>query len=259
MIIAFTVSCSRDTEKFYEGDPYIHFITESDQAYVFTDQQYNDYDLEFGTVQNVDGDPNATLVFVSNNSTAVPGVDFEILNGGKGTIQNGTAKGTFKVRIFKNPAVQTGKIANFKLQSSSMTNNLDYQNFELKMSLTCPMSTFLGAGNFSYEGWLFDADNYVIQEGANNTLIVKNFFANSTSPADRDMILSYNPKTFAVTMPMRNTGNFVTQYNGYIWGQTSTAQKSSFDPCTRELILYITYSIPGVGSYGDQEEYFVGF
>ncbi|NIF05464.1 hypothetical protein F3J23_08425 [Chryseobacterium sp. Tr-659] len=249
-------ACSPSEEMNYHGDAFVHFITNSDQAFVFKDQDYNDYDLDFGTVQNVDGDPNAELVFNPTNSTAVKGVDFEILNGGKGIIQNGTARGVFKVRIFRASALETGKIANFTIKSSTLQNNLDYQAFQLKMSLTCSMSVFLGSGNFEYEGWLQNPDNFVIQELPGNKLVIKNFFMNSTT--QKDMILTYNPKTFVVSMPSTNTGEYIAQYKGYIWGQTSTAQKSSFNPCTRELTLFITYSIPGVGSYGDQEEYFVG-
>jgi hypothetical protein len=124
------------------------------------------------------------------------------------------------------------------------------------MSLTCPVSFFVGSFKNTETWWGTPNAVYdIVQSTTANQLLVKDFWDIGT-----DMVLNYNPDTYVVTVPDQNTGYFVAQYNGYIWARPSTdaTQISTFNPCTRVMTLYVNYYIPGVGSYGNKIEKFIG-
>ncbi|MBW3520815.1 hypothetical protein [Chryseobacterium sp. NKUCC03_KSP] len=257
------VACSPEEEVFYEGDPYVHFLKDKGDAFVFADQTYRDVDVEFGTVQTVSGNPDVKIVYDPVNSTAVEGVDFQILNGGSGTVPDGQAIGKFTIRILKAAATQAGKVANFKIKSSVFGNNLDFQKYSLTMSLTCSDAVFIGTGKFKNNIAWWTGDTTAVldvvkstPDGGNEQLRVKNFWDNGD-----DLVVYYNPTTFAVTIPDQFTGYTYNSggINAPVWARPSTSAVSSYNPCTRRLTLKIYYYLKGTSYFlADETEEFTG-
>jgi len=262
LLIFLSISSCKDEEIYYEGDPYVHFLKDKGEAFVFADQTYRDVDVEFGTVQTVSGNPDVKIIYDPVNSTAVEGVDFQILNGGSGVVPDGQAIGKFTIRILKATATQAGKVANFKIKSSVYGNNLDYQSYSLRMSLTCSDAVFIGTGKFvnNVAWWTGNTSAvYDVVKGAqvdgNEQLLVKNFWDNGD-----DLKVYYNPTTFVVTLPDQFTGYTYNSggINAPVWARPATdGTVSSYNPCTRRLTLRIYYYLKGTSYFlaNDTEEF----
>ncbi|TXF76230.1 hypothetical protein [Chryseobacterium sp.] len=253
-------SCSEaDREAdFYKGDAFLNFNKGLDgNAFVVSGTGHLDYPISYGTVKPVTTSGQVKLVVDAANSTAVEGVDFQILNNATDELTPGETGGTFTLRALEAAASQTPKTVTFKLQSSSFPNAIFDQKYTLNISLTCPLSSFLGTGSFSNTTsfWNTPGGIYEIEESTTpNQLLVKDFW-----DIGIDMVLNYNPSTFVVTIPDQDTG-YAYNATAHIWAKPSTdvTQVSSFNPCTRKMTLYVYYYVPGVGSYGNKIESFSG-
>lgn len=256
----FFFACKDPDADIYEGDTMLNFNKGvNGNGFVLNSQTYSDYKISYGSLKAVQSNHSVKLVFDASNSTAVQGTDFEILNNATDDLSAGETGGEFTIRIYKAPAVQSGKTAVFKLQSASLMNAGFDQTYTLNMSLTCPVSSFVGNFTNTATWWNSGpggAYEIVENPAVANQLLVKDFW-----DVGIDLVLNYNPTTYVVSVPDQNTGYFVSQYNGYIFAKPSTdaTQISIFNPCTRQMTLYINYYIPSVGSYGNQTEKFVGF
>lgn len=106
-------------------------------AGTFTDKVY------FGTYRNVSQDHSVKLVFDAENSTAVEGVDFDIVESTK-TLQSGTALNFFEVIVYEAPANTLGKLAVFKLECATLDLSTVKIQRNVMISLGCPLdlSTF---------------------------------------------------------------------------------------------------------------------
>ncbi len=251
-------ACKDADADIYEGDSMLNFNKGvSGNGFVVNSQTYSDYKISYGSVKAVQSNHSVKLVFDASKSTAVQGTDFEILNNGTDELSAGEVGGEFTIRIYKASAIQSGKTAVFNLQSGSLMNAGFDQTYTLNMSLTCPVTGFVGNFTNTEAWWNNPGGSFeIVQSTVANQLLVKDFW-----DAGKDLVLNYNPTTFVVSVADQNTGYLVAQYNGYIWAKPSTdaAQVSTFNPCTRQMTLYINYYIPSVGSYGNQVEKFVGF
>ncbi len=255
---ALAVGCTGEDDhglKSSSSEPVLNFsASKLDQSvFVFAETGFTDATVDFGTTTPVSGSHTVSLVVDTANSTAVEGTDFTIVNP---TVElaDGESTGQFQVKFLESGAVQEGKIVVFKLQSATLDNAVFSQSYKVTVSLTCPIETFLG--DFAATTWwLGDSTHTISATDVANQFQVEDFWQdNADAP---NLILNYNPSTFAITFPEQNTG-YEYSAGKFIYAKQSTTITSSFNPCTREMHVGIFYYVPGVGSFGDKDEFFSG-
>lgn len=253
----FVTSCQTDDAVLYEGEAKVHFINESGEVFVVTGTGHTDYLIDFGSLNVVSGNKQVKLVTDVAKSTAIEGVDFQILNNGLAEIAGGNSRGQFIVRVFETNMTQTPMKAVFKLQSSDIANAVFKQEFVLDMSLTCPINTFVGDFELT-NSFFWDAGDVfqVIEDPTTpNQLRIVGFMDDGS-----DFVVKYNPDTYVVTFDTQSTGYIHPTYNAAILIRpaTNTSLISSFNPCTRKLTIYMDYWMNGVGGWTNQNEAFSG-
>lgn len=244
------VSCSVE-DRFVEDTSQVYFTDNELTRAVSSVVPYADVEIPYALTTPADGNHTVNLVYDPQFSNAVPTTDFEILSGDE--ISSGEVTGTLKLRIFSNNASSEGKIANFKISSSSLSNLKDQGSLKLQLLKTCPLNTFTGSFANTM-GWWSPGQVVDIVEDPNvpNKLIAVNFFGNGT-----DLPLTYDPVSYVITVPDMFTGDSTGQ--GEVRIRTSQdGAKSSFNSCTRTVKLFVNYYIAGVGAYGNYEERFIG-
>lgn len=248
-------SCRSDGEMAYDGDSLLIFAApqSSGDVFVLSGSGSTTYDIPFGVLKQSGADSDVTLTVDAANSTAVEGVDFTIPVKTV-TLKAGATSGNFVVKLLESGAVQSGKTIAFKLTSGSLTNAAYNQDFMLNVSLTCPISTFLGDFK-NTESW-FNAPNgiYTVVAGsAANTLVVEDYFG-----IGFDLNLNYDPTTYVISVPTQSTGEMHPTY-GLISARQSTdaALVSSFNPCTRAMTVYVNFFV-SAGTFGNKKEAFIG-
>ncbi|MBC7654299.1 MAG: DUF4843 domain-containing protein, partial [Oligoflexus sp.] len=142
-------SCRNDGELAYNGDSLLLFTAPQSSAdvLVLVGSGSTNYNITFGVAKQVDADSDVTLVVNKTKSTAVEGVDYTIASKTM-TLKAGTSTGSFPIKLLEGGAVQSGKKIAFTLTSSTLKSAAFNQNFTINVSLTCPVSTFVG--NFTY-------------------------------------------------------------------------------------------------------------
>lgn len=247
LLVLFAVACSDNDRDLYDGEPVMTFNNGvSASTFILSTQtaNYTDVKIKYGTVRPVEGNNTVKIVVDGANSTAVEGTDFQILND-TDELSTGETNGEFMVRVFKTPAIQSGKVATFKLQSSSLKNAVYNQNFKLTIALTCPASTF--PGFFSAKNTLFGTyDVEIIAGTIANTFIIKDYVE-----AGYDITVNYNALTGEVTLPAtaQQTG-YVNGANGMILIKAAVdGSKGSIDFCNRTMNLRLSYGTPTGATY----------
>ena len=223
--------------------------------FVFAESGSAETTIKYGVIKSVSGSATVSLVADTENSTAVEGVDYEIVNP-TDELTDGETTGEFVVRFFEAPATQDGKVAVFKLQSSSLSSAVFYDSFTVNVSLSCTVDTFVGQFE-SNTYWNGPSVNEIVIDDSANTLRIEGFWTDNGT----DLLFNYNPDTFVVTVPQQPTGFFYQgDANQEVYARPSVAAGlvSSFNPCSRVLTLHINYWVPGVGSFGDKVEVFTG-
>lgn len=211
----------------------------------------------FGTVRPVSGNHTVNLVFDAENSTMVEGVDFDIIQGSS-QMNNGSILGEFKVFYYTNSATEEGKRAVFTLESSTLNSAMFKDTYSVRVSFACPMDNFFGIFQAN-TWWLGSTVHEIVESGdVENQLKVIGFWEDNLT--DPDLIINYNPITFTASIVgEQDTGYYHATYGNNIFARASTGGGvSTLNPCTRELRIVINYYIPGVGSFGDQIEVFIG-
>ena len=248
-------SCKDAESEVYDGQSMLNFNKGvAGNGFVLSSATFSDYKISYGSIKPVEGNHQVQIKFDASKSTAVLGTDFQIINA-TDDLSAGEVGGEFTIRILKASATQEGKTATFTLSSGTLVNAGFDQTYTLNMSLTCPVTSFVGNFNNSESFWNNPGTQVEIVENpaVANQLLIKDYL-----DVGSDLVLNYNPTTFAVTFADQNTGFFSSANNGFIWIRPSTANASSFNPCTRVLTLYAVYYIPNVGSYGEKIEKFIG-
>lgn len=97
--------------------------------------------IEFATVQAPSSSYQVKLVYDAENSTALPGVDFDIVNDVV-TVEAGVLYGSFDVKFYDAPAVALGKKAVFILESSDISSAAFKNKMEVNISLSCQLEDF---------------------------------------------------------------------------------------------------------------------
>lgn len=242
-------SCSVD-DRTLDDDSQVFFTDTALTRTVNSTVTSADAEIPYSLTKAAEGSHTVNLEFDPNFSTAKPGVDFQILSGAE--ITPGQTQGVLKVRIFSAPALSQGKIANFRIVSPTLNTLQDNKSLSLVILKTCPLSTFVG--NFTNTvGYWFDPGKVVtvIEDTTTpNRLIIKNFY-------NVDLPLVYNPATSEITIPNMQTGIIDPDYGMVSVRPATDGSKSSFNSCTRTIILNANYYV-SAGSFGNGEERFVG-
>lgn len=258
LLLTFGVtSCSNADSDIYDGQPLLNFNNgASSNVFIVAGTGSTEKTITYGTVRQATGSHEVKLVFDAANSTAVLGTDFVILDG-TDDLTAGETGGSFVIKLLETGAIQAGKTAVFKLESSTLENAGFNNTYKLTMALTCPITNFVGSFENTQTWWQAGPGNVyqIVQSTTANQLLVKGFWDDGS-----DMVLNYNPVTYVVSIPEQYTGAL------YAPGQpinarqsTSVAQVSTFNPCTRKVTLYVNYWVPALnGGFGNQIEAFSG-
>lgn len=155
----------------YDGGSYLSFAKTSDVTGVLVGTNHFDYIINYETIAPVAANTEVKLVLDAANSTAVEGVDFQIVNP-TDNLASGKSTGKFTVRILESGMSTTAKVAKFKLQSATIPYATFRQDFTLSMTLICPDSDFPGL--FTVKNTLFGTYDVEIAAGTTpGTLILK--------------------------------------------------------------------------------------
>lgn len=257
LIAALGASCSTDDngQRKYTGESLLLFgdLNPEKQVYVFSDKEYADTKVAFGTTSSVSGSHSVSLVVDTAQSTAVEGVDFEILTPSV-ELTDGKGRAEFDIRFFTAPATQAGKKVVFTLASTTLANAGWTQEYTVNVSLTCPVADFVGT--FESETWWSGPAQHDIEDLGDNKLVIRGFWSDNAE--DSDFEFSYNPENFMVTFADQQTGYLYQAPSSYIVAKQATTAPSFFNPCTRKLTLNIEYVVPGLGTFGVKTEVFDG-
>lgn len=249
-------SCNTNERDDYSGEPLINFnVGTKKDVFVVAGSGQATATVKYGTVRPVSGSHQVKLVLDAANSTAVQGVDFQIVNP-VDDLAAGETGGEFKIIALESGAVQSGKVAVFKIESSTLKNAGFDQTYTVKIALTCPIEDFVGSFT-NTAGWWQDTPGMVFDvefSSTPNQLLVKDFLDNG-----RDLVLNYNPVTFVVDVLDQDTGvAYSATANIFVKPSTVATEVSSFNPCTRKMTLYVNFYVPGLGSFGNKVEAFSG-
>ncbi|MDR6405331.1 MULTISPECIES: hypothetical protein [Chryseobacterium] len=254
-ITVLLASCKQEEEAYYDGDSFVQFNKGTTaNAFVVAGSTSSDFDINYGVLKGVEGSHQVKLVFDQAKSTAILGTDFQIVNG-TDELSTGETMGKFVVKLLESGAVQSGKKAVFRLESSSLPIAAFNNEFTLDISLTCPISYFVGDFTNTETWWNAGPGGtyQIVESTVANQILVKDFW-----DIGIDLVLNYNPETFVVSVPEQETGTLHPTY-GMIKAKASTDATliSIFNPCTRKLTVYMNYFVTA-GTFGNQKEVLQG-
>lgn len=261
-ILSFTLlNCSNEDDNgqvAYKGGAALNFLDQGaeEQLFVVSNTEYGESVVKFGSLNPVSGSHTVKLVPDVNNSSAILGEDYIIIDD---TVElaDGDVSGEFTVRFFKDKATEVGKTVVFKLESSLPAASF-YTSHTINVNLSCPVEVLVG--NFTSSTYWYGGPGvntvHDIQQIGTTQLIIKDFFRdNNGTSRSSDFVLSYNKSTFVVTFP----GIFTGRFNGstQIVARPTAGKISNFDPCKRIVTLYVTYTGTPQGTV-NAEEIFTG-
>ncbi len=251
------LSCSEVEPDVYAGDSYLNFnkgttINES----VLIDTDYKDFNISFGTISAVNGNHQVKLIFDAAKSTAILGVDFNIIND-TDELVTGDVGGAFPIRLVE-PAQGVVKTAVFRLQSATLPYAMFDQELVLTWRLQCTIQSFLGgatSGFFDAKSGLFTG-NFpgpveIILGSEPNTIVVKDYLE-----VGYDLKLKYD-ESGRITFDPQQTGYIHPTYGMISIKMSSDGAPSSYDACNREMTLKANYFV-SAGTFGDMTDTFVG-
>ena len=250
------VNCTNDDngQVKYNGTSFINFLNQGveQQVAVVSNTSETETVIKVGTLLPVSGSHNVKIVPIEEADGARLGTDYFIENDTK-VINDGETEVSFNLRFVREFAVEQGKKVSFKIETS-----LPQASFNsihtINVRLTCPIEAFIGNFN-STTFWNGPNKEFVIDQPItlgpdglpleSTQIVIKNFFPENT--AEPDFILSYNKTTFEIIgINQSNTGRINPVNNRNTIAGLTPGQPSKFNPCTREMTLYITYRA-GVG------------
>ncbi|WEK69145.1 MAG: hypothetical protein P0Y62_14995 [Candidatus Chryseobacterium colombiense] len=236
-------SCEAE-QPYYDGDSYVHFQVATQEILATAGTPYADAKIDYGTTHAVNGDHQVMLVLDQANSTAVEGVDFQILNNNTSTLASGASNGQFTIRVLTPKMTESPKFAVFKVQSPTLPSAVFSNKLTVRMSLTCPISNFIGTGLFTNTTayWMAPAGTtYQVQNvssGSTNQFIIKEYMDDGS-----DLKVNYDPTTYQVSIPLQPTGYAPAAGQMAYASDPSTGPASTFNPCTRVLTLKVYWHV----------------
>lgn len=176
--LVFLIGCDKDKgEVAYEGDALLNFSFTTSQVFVLEGTGYSDVEISYGVVKPVAGNHTVTLVPDVENSTAVQGVDYEIVDA-TDELSNGETVSTFTVRFLESGATLAGKDAVFKVQSSTLPNAVFNTTHTVTVKITCPVEPTKFVGSYLIEQLSPYVDGPTLDDGS---VITLNVIAGSAS------------------------------------------------------------------------------
>lgn len=133
------IGCEDDShgEKGYSGTNYVSFNAAGTQRMVVRPETgFEISPVSFGTVKATQEDTQVKLIFDAENSTAVLGVDFDIVSDVV-VLEKGKSVGEFGIKVYEDPATPAGKVAKFKISSPTIANAIFRQDLEVTLALSC--------------------------------------------------------------------------------------------------------------------------
>lgn len=154
---AFT-SCTDDDKGERSIDSSAIFFNQSTQRVILNGSDDDVLStIDFSATLNATAPYQVTLVFDAANSTAVEGVDFEIISN-VATVPAGAIGGSFQVKYLQTPAVTAGKVAKFTLQSSSVDVAVFKNVTAVTMVLSCQLDLATFPLNYEVQVYAFDQE-----------------------------------------------------------------------------------------------------
>lgn len=250
LILGFTlVGCRESLSDEYDGEPFLHFSNATTKNEpVLGGSVFKQVTIPFSTIKELSSNQKVTLVVDQANSTAVEGVDFDIVTKTV-DVPSGKAGGEFVIKLYESAAGATKKIATFKLKSDGIKNANFDQVYKVAMWFFCPVPSFVG--DFGYKGFNGNYDVQIVEGTKPRTLLIKDFFGVSGYDLELDYDFEGN-----ITFKPQETGEIHQTY-GMIKIKQVAGKKSTFNTCTRELTLHANYFVEA-GSFGDKKEEFTG-
>lgn len=140
VLAVFTVGCNDDNDGqvSYTG-------SQNDLAFSFGDTQktiakieneVSIYKIYFGTFRNVSDNHQVNLVFDADNSTAVEGVDFDVISYTK-ELSAGQSIGYFEIKVYRDVASYEGVLAKFSINSPTLELSKVRTNRLVSITLGC--------------------------------------------------------------------------------------------------------------------------
>lgn len=257
MLAVITVNCSDDDKGMvsYDGESLMHFKETSQQLYVFVDDISKEITVDYNVIKKSSQDNTVKLVPDVENSTAVLGVDYEMVQD-TDVLESGEVTGQFKVRFLEAGATQEGKKVVFKLESSTLSSAVFKTLHTVNVNLACYIDDFVG--DFESNTYWNGLGYNLIELLPENKLAIRDFWLdNATAP---DFILTVDPNTFVVTFQSQNTGYlYQGNANQPVYAIPAADKISTLNPCTREMTLHVEYWVPALnGTFGPKVEVFIG-
>lgn len=240
------VNCSTDNgQKAYGGDNAVFFSKGATQK-VTLDGVSDDVTatIEVAAVVPSNSSYQVQLVFDAENSTAVQGVDFEIVNDVV-TIEAGALTGAFQVKYFQAEGVSEGKTAVFTLQSSTVDSAVFKNKVTVSIALSCQVDLATFPLTYDVEVYAFaeqapsHTQTFTVVSGQENTFKVAsmwgvNFVAWATNDPSYEGQFLY-PATLVINCD--NTVDVETTGTQFLGGS------GTYDPETGVIDVTITQGV----------------
>ncbi|SHM16005.1 hypothetical protein [Chryseobacterium polytrichastri] len=200
-------SCESKDDAVYEGDNFVSFAAKSSEATVVKGTTSKEVTLSYTTLSEAKANTEVKISVDTNNSTAVEGTDFKIINA-TDNLAAGQKVGSFRIQLLESGAKETPKVITFKLSSPTVPGAIFNQTHVLKYSLECPfnMSIFTGTYKVVTDTW----EDY--SPGALIT-VQPGPAANQFKILSTNNIYISNPSTSYMLVTVQNNGNVTVASN----------------------------------------------
>lgn len=209
-------SCEGPDDAVYEGDNFVSFAATSSEATVIKGSTSREVTVSYTTLSEAKANTEVKISVDTNNSTAVEGVDFKIINK-TDNLAAGQKIGNFRIQLLESGALETQKVITFKISSPTVSNAVFNQIHTLKYSLECPfnMSGFTGTYKVVTDTWedYSPGDLITIQPGPD---------ANQFKILSTNNPYISNPNTSYMLVTVQNNGNITVASNqAFSYGGTT--------------------------------------
>lgn len=237
-------SCDHDTgDVKFNGDSLLHFPGESQSiAFVLTTDESKVFDVPFGVVKRVSGTHTVSLVVDAENSDAVQGVDYEIVNNSV-QLTDGDILSNFEIRVFGAPITEEGKIVRFKLQSETLPTAIFRDTYTLILKEECSTNFTLWFGNLNIEdvGYgITPGSGAGTPTGACNTVVINNNLPGMPAPTNTRFEVILEPSSPGATSGTATVEETVSRTGLAVSGQPVNAvyvATGTYDETTKTITL----------------------
>lgn len=136
--ILFITSCSEDDGLIYEGAPYATFALDKSRVAVNPTEASFDHEVVASILSPQGSATTLTVSVDQENSTAVEGVDFDIVNTSI-TVPAGSTNAAFMLKVYSEPAVTLGKSVVLNISSPEIETASFNASHKVTIELACPL------------------------------------------------------------------------------------------------------------------------